>query len=158
MPTDAYFKRHKLRDPVRRAASQAAYRERKRNDPMRDAQTKACLRAYYLRHKDRLLKMQRDRQVRLGAKFSEQQRWYGIKFKHGINKERFDEMLAAQNGVCAICGGSPTGRNKQWHIDHDHETDEIRGLLCMHCNHAMERIDNIPGWAFKAAEYKAKHS
>jgi recombination endonuclease VII len=41
-------------------------------------------------------------------------------------------MLAAQGGVCAICGNPP--KTRRLHIDHDHRTGKIRGLLCFTCN------------------------
>jgi hypothetical protein len=40
-------------------------------------------------------------------------------------------MSKAQDGKCKICGGTEL---KNLHIDHDHATGKIRGLLCMRCN------------------------
>jgi hypothetical protein len=55
----------------------------------------------------------------------------------GITVEQEQFMLAAQGGVCAICGGPPTSKHKVFHVDHDHETGIIRGLLCGSCNRAL---------------------
>ena len=44
----------------------------------------------------------------------------------------YDAMLAAQGGVCAICGNPP--KTRRLHIDHDHKTGKVRGLLCFQCN------------------------
>jgi hypothetical protein len=42
-------------------------------------------------------------------------------------------MFQAQGGVCAICNQPPSpGRNLS--VDHNHETGEVRGLLCVGCN------------------------
>jgi Recombination endonuclease VII len=49
---------------------------------------------------------------------------------YNISTERFNELLASQNGTCAICE-QVAGR---WHVDHDHATNEVRGILCHHCN------------------------
>jgi hypothetical protein len=38
-------------------------------------------------------------------------------------------MVAEQGGVCAICG-----RPDPEHVDHDHETGAVRGILCFNCN------------------------
>lgn len=40
----------------------------------------------------------------------------------------YERMLEAQGGGCAICG-SP-GKTRRLHVDHDHRTGRIRGLLC----------------------------
>jgi hypothetical protein len=41
-------------------------------------------------------------------------------------------MLAEQGGFCAICKEAPAE-----HVDHDHETERVRGLLCFNCNGAL---------------------
>ena len=54
------------------------------------------------------------------------QRRYG----YNISAIQFDALLMAQCGKCAICGEVMTAP----HVDHDHETGIIRGLLCRQCN------------------------
>ena len=68
-------------------------------------------------------------------------RWFAWKLMHsfGITVERFEELLELQAGCCAICHKPPTEanghRNKhRLHVDHDHETGTVRGLLCNNCN------------------------
>lgn len=52
---------------------------------------------------------------------------------YGISLERYNEILAQQGGVCAICKETcPTGRALA--VDHSHSTGEVRGLLCTKCN------------------------
>lgn len=51
---------------------------------------------------------------------------------YGITAAQYDEMLTAQNGVCAICARPPL--NKPLNVDHDHKTGLVRGLLCWNCN------------------------
>ena len=50
-------------------------------------------------------------------------------------------MVEKQNGVCAICGNPETatshGTIRRLSVDHDHETGEVRGLLCSKCNFAL---------------------
>ncbi len=63
-----------------------------------------------------------------------------LKFKYNITLEQYDALLAVQGGVCAICGKEETLINKlsqklqPLSVDHNHETGEIRALLCHHCN------------------------
>lgn len=55
------------------------------------------------------------------------------KSTYGITPQQYDEMLAAQNGVCAACKGQPR-QGRPLCIDHCHKTKKIRGLLCDACN------------------------
>ncbi|MBW1743926.1 MAG: endonuclease VII domain-containing protein [Deltaproteobacteria bacterium] len=57
-------------------------------------------------------------------------------------------MEERQGGVCAICGDPETnqrnGRTIRLSIDHDHETGQVRGLLCVRCNTGLGLFgDNI---------------
>jgi hypothetical protein len=82
-----------------------------------------------------------------------------FKQQHGVTRERADEMIAAQNGLCAICGGPPTDR--RWgrlHVDHCHETGKIREMLCGCCNTALGFMKDDPNRLQAAIEYLAKHS
>ncbi len=58
--------------------------------------------------------------------------------KYSISVEDYRELVECQGGVCAICGQPETamraGKVKELHIDHDHATDTVRGLLCGRCN------------------------
>jgi len=61
-----------------------------------------------------------------------------FKKQYGITIEQYDEMLAAQNGGCAICGEkTPGGRTKNFAVDHCHTTGKVRGLLCTKCNRGL---------------------
>ena len=62
--------------------------------------------------------------------------------RYRMTVERFEQILADQGGVCAICGTDEPGGTGTWHIDHDHTCCPgrkscgkcIRGLLCARCN------------------------
>ena len=76
----------------------------------------------------------------------------------GITAEQYDEMFAAQGGVCAICGQQSrtkhgNGKTRKLAVDHDHETGEVRGLLCMACNRAMGLLKDNPRVLRRAADY-----
>jgi hypothetical protein len=62
--------------------------------------------------------------------------------RYGITQEQFDQMLVDQNNKCKICGGNFKS-SKDIHIDHCHNTNKIRGLLCNNCNMALGQfMDN----------------
>ena len=57
--------------------------------------------------------------------------------KYGIDKPTYAKLLADQNNCCAICGKPEKYRGVKLTplvVDHNHETGEIRGLLCRGCN------------------------
>jgi hypothetical protein len=60
----------------------------------------------------------------------------------GVTDDEYAGMLAEQGGVCAICGGTPKRLKKdgtpyRMHVDHDHTTGRVRGLLCFQCNRLL---------------------
>ena len=56
-------------------------------------------------------------------------RHYHLKRRYGIGAADFDRMVIEQGGVCAICD-----RPDPEHVDHDHVTGRVRGILCFNCN------------------------
>lgn len=69
----------------------------------------------------------------------------------------YNELAAMQGGErCWICNAEPT--TKRLCIDHDHATDEIRGLLCAHCNLILARAEDSVERLQKAIEYLSRPS
>ena len=76
---------------------------------------------------------------------------YQLKTKYGITEEDYNNLLEQQNGLCAICKQPPDagskGRTWRLHVDHDHRTNEVRGLLCDNCNRGIglfqESVSNL---------------
>lgn len=69
--------------------------------------------------------------------------WKNYRCKsYGITSDDFDKMFNEQRGCCKICGIDIT---KKCHIDHNHTTGKVRGLLCHNCNvaigHAKEDVN-----------------
>lgn len=59
------------------------------------------------------------------------------KFKYGATPERIASFLEAQGFMCPICE-KPIGQAaNDFHVDHDHDTGLMRGLLCHRCNRAL---------------------
>ena len=53
---------------------------------------------------------------------------------YGINSMQYREILKSQDGCCAICGKM---QKENFHVDHNHSTGKVRGLLCGNCNRAL---------------------
>jgi hypothetical protein len=74
--------------------------------------------------------------------------------KYHITEEIYSQILAAQNGVCAICKCHQ--RYKRLAVDHDHKTSQVRGLLCEQCNRGLGRFFDSPFRLRMAASYLEK--
>ena len=70
----------------------------------------------------------------------------------GISADEFDALLAGQGGGCAICGKRPE-RDASLHLDHDHETGVVRGILCLSCNQGIGKFRDDAGLLERAARY-----
>lgn len=81
--------------------------------------------------------------------------------KYGLTLEQYDEMLAKQGGVCAICKKPETRKGSEWlSIDHDHKCCPqtkgccgkcVRGLLCHNCNRWLGILEGA--WSEQAKTY-----
>ena len=78
--------------------------------------------------------------------------------RYGITADEFVSMSKAQGDVCAICSGKQTAkRHPNLSVDHDHDTGEVRALLCVKCNTGLGMFRDSPELLEKAALYLRKH-
>jgi hypothetical protein len=87
-------------------------------------------------------------------KDSETYKWRVRFNKYGLTKEEFFNLLELQDNKCALCNKpfeSLTGNNL--HVDHDHETDKVRGLLCLQCNVGLGMLGDKEEGLLRALEY-----
>ena len=69
-----------------------------------------------------------------GRKTKAQQRAANIR-RYGLTVAEYNRLLTEQQNVCFIC--KKTNKHKMLCVDHDHETGQVRGLLCDLCNRAL---------------------
>lgn len=62
-------------------------------------------------------------------------------------------MLAKQNHACAVCKLTDPKGVGSWHVDHDHNTGAVRGLLCHHCNLLLGHAADDPERLRQAIHY-----
>lgn len=65
-----------------------------------------------------------------------------LKSKYGLTQSTYAQMLLKQSNGCALCNRQPGKR--PLHVDHDHKTGKIRGLLCHQCNWYLGTIEADP--------------
>jgi len=81
-------------------------------------------------------------------------RWTGIFNRYGITKEDYLNLLEIQDNKCALCEKPFNGfKRNDIHVDHCHETNKIRGLLCMPCNVALGMLGDNEEGLNKALNY-----
>lgn len=86
-----------------------------------------------------------------------------MKSVYGITLDQYEVLLEKQDGVCAIClrperRKSRYGGTCRLHVDHDHKTGKLRGLLCSTCNFAIGGMNDSPELLRAAADYLEAHS
>ena len=71
-----------------------------------------------------------------------------LRQRYGLSLERFDEMVAEQGGLCAICEQA-----LPLVVDHNHETGTVRALLCQPCNMGIGGLQDDIAILLRAMEY-----
>ena len=56
---------------------------------------------------------------------------------YGINLSEYNKMSEKQNKKCAICNELDEVAGRRLAVDHDHNTGDVRGLLCGKCNRGL---------------------
>jgi hypothetical protein len=76
--------------------------------------------------------------------------------RFGLTREDYLKILDQQNGRCACCGTLEPGGRGSFHVDHNHVTGEIRGLLCRRCNNAIGQFEDSAELLKAAIDYLNK--
>ncbi len=131
----------------------------------RMAKCKVCVDAYA--SAPRVKERQRRRRVTPGSKTHERlkeyratperkekaQVWQRAR-NHGLTSGAFDKLFADQEGTCAICKEQLVLVGKTGlHVDHDHKTLEVRGLLCAKCNRGLGCFEDNTSYLKSAITY-----
>ena len=91
------------------------------------------------------------------ARCPEKAREIALKARYGVSSGDVEAMLKAQGGCCAICS-TQFGSGKQGpHVDHDHDTGAVRGLLCGPCNRGIGLLKDSSVTLLAAAAYLQGH-
>jgi Recombination endonuclease VII len=107
-------------------------------------------RIYYLKNKKRIL----EGSIRWQRSKSEKYKDGVSKRLYGVSKP-YAEMLKEQGGVCGICGKEPEP-GRRFCVDHSHETNSIRGILCHACNLGLGNFKDNDKLLLAAIKYLKK--
>ena len=116
----------------------------------------ACARKWHEANRDKIsTKVKADRRAN-----PDKYRDYQLRSRFGLTLAQFNGMCDRQGFVCAICQDvleDATGRGKTLYVDHDHDTDTVRELLCNRCNRGLGEFQDRPERLIAAAAYLIKH-
>ncbi len=81
-----------------------------------------------------------------------------LKRMYNLTLEEYQQKLEQQEGKCKICGRTEMNyKNKVLCVDHNHETNEIRGLLCGLCNSGIGKFLDDKQLLMNAIKYLEKY-
>jgi hypothetical protein len=92
------------------------------------------------------------------AKTPDATRGYNLKIRFNISIDDYNHLFLKQRGLCAICRQPESTKDKKGNIkwlavDHNHHTQEIRGLLCSSCNTGIGLLGDSIDTMTKAIKY-----
>ena len=153
-PLDDFYRMAGMRDGHRnecKACNLAEKSERHRRNP---APARERVKAWQAANPERV-RARAAQYKASGRKAASDRRSY-LKRKYGVTPEWYDEVLAAQGGGCDICGKPPRD-DISLHVDHDHESGALRGLLCFSCNNLLGDVRDDGALLSRAAAYLDRH-
>jgi hypothetical protein len=96
----------------------------------------------------------RQRQAASRLRNRDYYRDHALRARHGVTLEQKAQMYADQDGKCAICNT----QYPELDVDHNHDTGQVRALLCRTCNRGLGYLKDNPEILRLAAAYLEEHS
>lgn len=101
---------------------------------------KKCRSLFYKLNRERIKGQRKKHRDKIGW---EGRRNNNLKASYGISLDDFNQLLEKQGYKCSLCHTDEPGHKYGWHLDHDHETDGIRAILCYDCNLKLGHLENF---------------
>ncbi len=136
----AYMKQWYDDNPTKQKRNAARCRKKRRDNPVTAEEDRQYRRGWWKEH---------------GKSQTEYRRDYRLKMRYGISAAEYDTMLMEQGGVCAICKGE--SGNTRLVVDHNHETEQVRAILCHSCNVGLGMLEDDPTRLKKAIRYLKRY-
>jgi Recombination endonuclease VII len=151
-------------DPAKRRVTERAWVKRRRaKDPEWYQARREVIRKWQADNRPRINVLRRkyreadpSKELAAGLRWRQKNREHMrsryLKAAIGITMDDKRQMLAAQNGLCKICGIQLETMRKA-NVDHCHKSGRVRGVLCYHCNVGIGFLRDNPETCEKAAAY-----
>ena len=75
------------------------------------------------------------------------------RYQYGISLIEYRQIHDKQGGLCAICGNPERVNGRSLCVDHNHQTGEVRGLLCLDCNTGIGHFKDNKKYLASAIDY-----
>lgn len=140
-------------------AKQSYYKQRKLIDPTYGVtryKDPAYRDKYYVANRESIRAKARARheKVRGTPEYSELIRRKALRINYGLTEDQYTMMLQEQSSSCAICKAPYVEQKmKRLHVDHNHVSGKVRGLLCSSCNLGLGKFSDSAEMLRAAAEY-----
>lgn len=95
------------------------------------------------------------RQAEYQSETPEGQRNLNLSRRYGITLPEWEALFEAQGRKCYFGCTETTGKN--WSTDHDHETGQVRAILCHRHNVAVGLVESFKEDLAEMLEYVAQH-
>lgn len=110
----------------------------------------------YKKHKEKIVEAAKQRYVgnkKRARGLKLRKYWPGSTWEEAL--ANYEALFAKQGGCCAICGKSGTTAERDFDVDHNHTTGQVRGLLCGTCNRTigLAKVDSGIDLLKKMIEY-----
>lgn len=96
---------------------------------------------------------EREKQRAWRAANPHKSRAHQVKIKYKLSMEQVEALFDKQGQCCAVCKSTERGPVRNWPIDHDHATGEVRGILCQSCNIVLHAGRDTEEFLQKLIEY-----
>lgn len=152
-----YQRRYRERHPDKAKAHDKRSQERrieKRQTPEGREAYRAWWRAYGKKYAALNPEKAKAKQQRSNRKHGRKRQ---LKHLYGLTLEQYAALLHEHGNCCAICREPFTAVLKP-HVDHDHSSGAVRGLLCRFCNWGLGKFFDNPNRLLLAIGYLAKAS
>lgn len=105
-----------------------------------------------IRNRCKLCRKAEDIRTRKTPKEILRQRNKWLRTTYGITVQEYNRLFQIQGGMCAICKKHQSELKQSFHVDHDHTTMKVRGLLCFNCNSRLLPVIEHYSELFEAAK------